>query len=108
MNWIRIFDSIESAKLAVPEQSSRLVILREVRICLVNHQNKFFAVEDRCPHLGASLSKGIVNYMGDVICPLHEYRFNSKTGDECDNKCDRAKTYQLKVDNEGVFIEMPE
>lgn len=108
MSWIKVFKSNEEAQLAVPDKTTRLVKIRDARICLVNHQDNFYAFEDRCPHMGASLSEGIVNYLGEVICPLHEYRFNPKTGQEADQKCRPAKTYTLKVESEGVFIELPE
>lgn len=104
MNWIKIFDSLDMAVKAVPHQSSKLLIIGERKICLTNLNGEIFAIDDKCPHRGASLSEGIVNYLGEVICPLHEYRFNSKSGCEADNKCDDAVVYEIKQEEDGLYI----
>ena len=75
MQWVRIFESLDVAKDRIKENSPQLVILGERRICLVRHDDKFNAVQDSCSHNGESLSKGTVNYLGEVICPWHNYRF---------------------------------
>ena len=103
---MKIFENLAKAELAVPSQTSRLVKIGEERICLVNQLNNFYALADRCPHMGASLSEGKINFIGEVICPLHEYRFNSKTGQECANKCEQSKTYLIRVDDSGVYIQL--
>ena len=103
-NWVKIFDTIEMAKEAVPIQTGRLIKIGDLKICLIHHHHGFSAMTDRCPHMGASLSKGIVNYLGEIICPLHEYRFSSKTGEEDRHRCDAVKTYAVKIELEGVFI----
>ncbi|MDH5368238.1 MAG: Rieske 2Fe-2S domain-containing protein [Cyclobacteriaceae bacterium] len=104
MNWIKIFDSLDIAVKTVPHQSSKLLIIGGRKICLTNIKGEFFALDDKCPHRGASLSEGIVNYLGEVICPLHEYRFSSKTGCETDNKCGDAVVFKIKIEKEGLFI----
>src|SRR3954470_17666225 len=40
---------------------------------------KVYAVDDTCPHRGASLSEGQC-HMGQVMCPWHATRFDLTTG----------------------------
>jgi 3-phenylpropionate/trans-cinnamate dioxygenase ferredoxin subunit len=84
----------------------QLVIIGTTRICLVLVDDRLLAIEDRCSHNGESLSKGSVNYLGEVICPWHGYRFNLKTGRESGQRSRDLTTYPVKEDAEGVFIGM--
>jgi nitrite reductase [NAD(P)H] small subunit len=62
-----------------------------------------FAVANRCPHRGGPLADGMM--VGDqVVCPLHAFRFDGRTG-----ACDQAgtcavPTYPVEVANGVVRI----
>lgn len=60
MVWVKIFSSEVEAKQQIEAGKPQLLILHNKRICLVFHDNKFFAVQDGCTHNGTSLSKGIL------------------------------------------------
>lgn len=62
------------------------------------------AVEDTCTHNGESLSRGVVNFVGEVVCPWHGHRFNLKTGRESQERSRDLVTFPIRVDEEGVFI----
>jgi 3-phenylpropionate/trans-cinnamate dioxygenase ferredoxin subunit len=81
-----------------------LVIVDRTRICLVLHQNNFFAVQDQCSHNSESLSRGKVNYRGEIVCPWHGYRFALNGGMACDSSCRDLVTYPVKTDDTGFFI----
>jgi nitrite reductase/ring-hydroxylating ferredoxin subunit len=103
MEWIKIFNSVEEAKERLADQKTQLLIVHGQRICLALHNESFYAVQDSCTHSGASLSKGSINYLGEVICPLHNYRFDLLSGRATDSSCADLKTYALRYDG-GFFI----
>lgn len=37
---------------------------------------KYTAIDDRCSHRGASLSKGKITKTNEIVCPYHGYEFN--------------------------------
>ena len=104
MKWINIFKKLSEAHDTVPNGTSKLVIIGEQRICLSQVNGQFYAIQDSCPHNGQSLSKGKINYLGEVVCPWHGYRFSLKNGQEGDQKCRDAKTYRVKTDSNGLSI----
>lgn len=57
--------------IVVDVAGRRLAIFRSVDEC--------FALDDACPHQGASLATGSV-HGGRVICPLHSWVFDLRTG----------------------------
>lgn len=82
----------------------RLLLAGGKRICLVRTADRLLAVEDRCTHNGESLSKGQVNYLGEVVCPWHGHRFNLVTGRESGERSGDLQTFPVRVDEEGVFV----
>jgi nitrite reductase/ring-hydroxylating ferredoxin subunit len=104
MDWIKIFDSEEEARQKIHPDKPQLLIVDGVRICLVLHANTFNAVQDACSHNGQSLSKGKVNYLGEIVCPWHGYRFSLNSGRACDSSSTDLKTYSIRSDATGFFI----
>lgn len=104
MEWIKIFQHEHHAKDTIHEGVPQLMIVMGKRICLTQHRGKFFAVQDRCTHNGESLSKGTINYRGEIVCPLHGYRFQLNGGMACDSSCPDLATYPIKIDDTGFFV----
>ena len=104
MEWIKIFSSSEEARQRLKEKIPQLLIVRGQSICLVMREGSLYAVENKCPHNGESLSKGVVNFMGEIVCPWHGYRFNLKTGMECAERSRDLLIYPMKQNEEGIFI----
>jgi len=106
MAWLKLFESEEEASKKLTEHKPQLVVAQGKRICLVMHNGSFYAVQDSCSHNGESLSKGTINYLGEIICPWHNYRFELSTGRACDSSCRDLATYSIKSDASGLFIEV--
>jgi len=104
MEWIKVFSGLSEAAQRIPQNRPQLVIIGEIRICLVRFKDTYSAVQDSCSHNGESLSKGEINYMGEIICPWHNYCFELKTGREIRGRSWPLKTYPLKIDDTGFFI----
>lgn len=104
MNWIKIFSAEEEARARIAQDRPQLLIINKTRVCLVLHNDQFYAVQDACSHNGESLSKGSVNYLGEIICPLHNYQFDLESGRECNVRSKDLKTFPLKIDDSGFFI----
>ena len=104
MEWIKIFPSSEEAERRISPGKPQLVIVAGVRICLVRVDTVFFAVQDSCSHNGESLSKGKVNFLGEIVCPWHGYRFELKSGKACDSSSPDLRTYPVEINESGFFI----
>jgi 3-phenylpropionate/trans-cinnamate dioxygenase ferredoxin subunit len=103
MEWIKIFNRPGEAKDRLKESQPQLVVVGSLRICLVRIGDNFFAVGDKCSHNGESLSKGKVNFIGEVVCPWHGYRFNLLSG-RCAESAADIPIYPTKESVEGFFI----
>ena len=101
---VKVFADMQEAERRLMINKPQLLIVDGIRICLVLHDGVLSAVEDRCTHNGESLSKGTVNYLGEVVCPWHGHRFDLKTGRESTERSRDLITYPVSSTPEGVFI----
>jgi len=104
MEWIKIFDQGDKRMETLTTNKPQLLVVRGRRICLVRGEDRWFAVADACSHNGESLSKGSVNYKGEIVCPWHGQRFDLKTGREGEQRSRDIETYPVKLDEQGLFI----
>ncbi|QNF33453.1 Rieske (2Fe-2S) protein [Adhaeribacter swui] len=104
----KLFDSLAAAEQALPLGKPQKLYIsgRAEAICLVRTRKSIFAVQDNCPHLGESLSKGTANYLDEVVCPWHSYRFSLLTGQECNNRTTNLKTFVVEVKPDGVYLQV--
>ena len=74
--WVRVAQESE-----VIAAGRHVVEIGDARIALfsIAEQNKIHAIDDRCPHVGASLAGGKVEGLV-VSCPWHHARFSLTTG----------------------------
>lgn len=104
MQWVKIFSDTSEAMARLQPGTTKLLIVNQKRICIARIENQFYAVADKCSHNGESLSKGKINYLGEVICPWHGYRFQLKTGRESAERSSDLDTFPIKTDETGFYI----
>lgn len=70
---------------------------------------KYSAVDDICPHMGASLSSGHVED-GGVICPWHAWKFCVTEGTWLDNPKSQLNLckYDVRISGEEIQVRVPE
>lgn len=82
-----------------------MILVNDVAFGIFNVSGAFFAIDDACPHAGASLSRGIIE--GDVVrCRIHHWRFCVRNGtylDEMKPNCN-VRNYPVRVVGEQVQI----
>src|SRR5262249_18155294 len=66
---------------------------------------KYFAINDVCPHMGASLGEGSVE-AGIVTCPWHGWRFRLADGAWADSPRIKIGCYPVRVVDGNVQVEV--
>lgn len=76
-------------------------------IALFREEDSVKAIDDCCPHMGASLSSGHV-CDGIVTCPWHAWRFSINDGTWVDapGSGTKVNTYSVRVDGEDVLLDI--
>jgi len=81
--------------------------LEEEVVALVKIGDDFHAFQADCPHRGALLMDGSLVGECEIICPLHEYRFDIKTGEVKVGSCGNLEVYFTELTDEGLKISLP-
>jgi nitrite reductase/ring-hydroxylating ferredoxin subunit len=78
----------------------------EAVYALCNVDGKFHCVEGTCPHAGGPLGHGTLN--GNyLVCPLHGWEFDCRTGLNDSEEDVRLQTYPVVVQDSYVLIDVP-
>ena len=67
----------------------------------------YHAMDDLCPHMGASLGSGPF-IDGIVTCPWHAWRFQTCDGAWCDNPALKVDVFPVRVADNMVEVQVPE
>ena len=54
--------------------------LKDKRICIGRFAGGLVAFPYKCPHAAGLLANGWIDAKGNVVCPLHQYKFSMATG----------------------------
>ena len=89
----------------VPPGAGRAFQVGQARVAIFRVAGRVFAIDDVCPHMGGSLSGGLV-HRGEVVCPMHGWPFELASG-----RCPEAPevtiaTYATQVRDGDVFIDL--
>lgn len=103
LKWYRVLGPEQAAE-RIPKGKLQLVKLGEQRICIAHTDQGYSAVSNICPHLGESLHKGTTNFLGEVICPWHGFRFNLKNGRECQQRTPDLEVHKVELREDGLFL----
>jgi 3-phenylpropionate/trans-cinnamate dioxygenase ferredoxin subunit len=103
LTWVKLFDSVAAAERNLAAGHVMTVNAGRKKICLARTAEGFFAVDDKCPHNGASLGNGYCTE-NSVVCPLHRYHFDLKTGRAKSGLGDVVRAYPLQAREDGLFI----
>lgn len=89
----------EETKLEIVEAGNK-------KITLVKFRGEFFACAHLCPHAGGVLSGGRIDDKGNIVCPLHGYRFNLKNGRNSSGEGFHLKIFSLEKTAGGFWVEI--
>jgi len=91
----------------VPEGGSVVVNVRQKDVAIFRVNGALLAIDDMCPHMGASLSGGFVED-GCVTCPWHYWRFRLADGAWADNPKVKTSCFPVTVTENEVRVEVPD
>ncbi len=102
LHWVKIADSL--AAFDWQENGMYIVTVEGKTITLAHKDNELFAFAHKCPHAGGIMANGYIDGMGNVVCPLHRYRFNMANGRNTSGEGYYLKTYATRMIDGAIYI----
>ena len=105
-NWYKIADHLN--ELGFGPNNIAVAEVRGKKICIGLYQDKPFAFAFKCPHAGGIMADGFIDALGNVVCPLHRYKFSLQTGRNISGEGYFLKNYPLEIREDGIYVGMEE
>jgi 3-phenylpropionate/trans-cinnamate dioxygenase ferredoxin subunit len=99
MNWVKVASAQE-----LDNDEAKTVSVGGYGVALYRIDDEFFATDSMCTHGAALLSEGFVED-GCVECPLHQGRFDIRTGQAmCAPVTVNIRTHLVKREGDDIFV----
>jgi 3-phenylpropionate/trans-cinnamate dioxygenase ferredoxin subunit len=84
-------------KMAVAEAGGKKVTLAKIG-------DVIYACAYKCPHAGGIMADGFIDATGNIVCPLHRYKFNPSNGRNVSGEGYYLKVFAIEEKEAGLFI----
>jgi nitrite reductase/ring-hydroxylating ferredoxin subunit len=102
LRWVKLADTV--GELPFNANGIAEVDADGKTICVGRHQDQLFAFAHKCPHASGYLVDGFIDPLGNVVCPLHRYKFCLKNGRNVSGEGYYLKNWPLRISDDGVFV----
>ncbi|UJP65696.1 Rieske (2Fe-2S) protein [Mongoliitalea daihaiensis] len=92
----------------LPNLRIQKIKVGQYQLGIVRIEEQIFAFEIQCPHRKADLTQGRITQYEEVVCPLHEYRFDLQTGQVKAGTCPDLKVYACRLLDSGLEVDVPQ
>lgn len=91
----------------IPEGEGRCYPVDGTMVAVFNIGGRYSAINDTCPHMGASLASGYVE--GEAVtCPWHAWRFSVTDGTWLENPRVKTDAYEIRVIGDEIQVRLPD
>jgi nitrite reductase/ring-hydroxylating ferredoxin subunit len=102
--WYKIAKYI--GEIQFEENNIGVVEVDGKKICIAKNNDHLFAFAHTCPHAGGLLSDGYIDSSGNIVCPIHRYKYDLKNGRNISGEGYYLKNWPIEVRPDGVFVAM--
>lgn len=102
ISWIKIADNL--AEISFGKNSIAEVTVKSKTICLGKWNEGLFAFAATCPHASGRFLNGFIDALGNVVCPLHRYKFCMRNGRNVSGEGYYLKHWPVEIREDGIYI----
>ena len=102
LNWIKVAAS--EAELDFHDNHIAEVTAGERRICIGRFEDKLFAFANKCPHASGLFTSGYIDAVGNVVCPIHRYKFCMRNGRNVTGEGYFLRNWPVEIREDGIYV----
>jgi nitrite reductase/ring-hydroxylating ferredoxin subunit len=104
LTWYKLADHITDLDFA--ENNIAVAELNGKKICIGRSGENVFAFAYSCPHAGGILADGYIDALGNVVCPVHRYKYDMKNGRNVTGEGYYLKNWPVQMREDGLYVGM--
>ena len=104
--WHKVAES--EKELHFPDNPLVSVEIQGKAYVMGKYKDRLFAFSAKCPHAGGRMQEGYIDTLGNVVCPLHRYKFCMENGRNVTGEGYYLKHWPVEIREEGIFVGIEE
>ena len=73
------------------------------KMTAARYKENIFLIAHKCPHAGGTLADGFIDATGNIVCPIHRYRFTLQNGRNVSGEGYHLKTWPVEIRVDGIY-----
>ena len=106
INWVKIADHLHEISFAANNMAE--ITADGKTICIAKSEDHLFAFAQKCPHASGLLSQGFIDPLGNVVCPLHRYKYALRNGRNVSGEGYYLKHWPVEMRDDGIYVGLDE
>jgi nitrite reductase/ring-hydroxylating ferredoxin subunit len=102
LQWTKVAESLAEIPFGVNQLAE--VMADGKQVCIGRYKDEMFAFAPKCPHASGAFVNGFIDVLGNVVCPLHRYKFCLKNGRNVSGEGYYLKHWPVEVRDDGVYV----
>jgi 3-phenylpropionate/trans-cinnamate dioxygenase ferredoxin subunit len=102
IKFYKVYDFMQHGTEPQQLNTTRTIVIDNLKICMARTEGCYYAVDNKCPHAGAHLGNGGWCENEQIVCPVHRYKYDLKTGRGLQG--DYVKPYPVQMREDGIYI----
>jgi 3-phenylpropionate/trans-cinnamate dioxygenase ferredoxin subunit len=102
IKWVKVAESLGEISFGANQLAETMA--DDKRICIGKYKEELFAFAAKCPHASGAFINGFVDALGNVVCPLHRYKFCMKNGRNVSGEGYYLKHWPVAIKEDGVYV----
>jgi nitrite reductase/ring-hydroxylating ferredoxin subunit len=103
-NWHKIAESENELDFA-PNHIA-VIEVNSKKICIGRHNLILYAFAYNCPHAGGIMADGYIDVLGNIVCPVHCYKFNLQHGRNTSGEGYYLKHWPVEKREDGIYVQI--
>jgi nitrite reductase/ring-hydroxylating ferredoxin subunit len=105
IDWYKI--AANEAEINWQGNNMCVITIQGKTVTLARFNDHFYAFAHKCPHASGIMADGFIDALGNVVCPLHRYKFSMQNGRNISGEGFYLKTYLLEEKEDGIYVGLP-
>jgi nitrite reductase/ring-hydroxylating ferredoxin subunit len=102
VRWVKVAES--PGDLSFGTNNLAEAMAEEKKVCIGKYKDELFAFAPKCPHASGYFVEGFIDALGNVVCPVHRYKFCMKNGRNVSGEGYYLKHWPVEVREDGVWV----
>ena len=100
--WHKVGDRL--ADIGFNANGMAEVTVDNKKVCIALYNKVLMACSQKCPHAGGVMAHGYIDVLGNIVCPLHQYKFNLQNGKNVSGEGYYLKTWPVELREDGIYV----